>query len=103
MGKQSQLLLQPTKVELGLQVGEEFDNTEVLKEHSVDGAAEKFETMFKKVLDNHAPERKIQMRSNYQPFISEETKILITERRRLQQRAISSGCRELKKEFNRKN
>ena len=36
-------------------------NTEVLKEHTVDGAAEKFETMFKKVLDNHAPERKIQI------------------------------------------
>ena len=35
-------------------------NTEVLKEHTVDGAAEKFETMFKKVLDNHAPERNIQ-------------------------------------------
>ena len=78
-------------------------NTEVLKEHSVDGAAEKFETMFKKVLDNHAPERKIQMRRNYQPFVSEETKILINERRSLQQQAISSGCRELKKEFNRKN
>ena len=26
MGKQSQLLLQPTEVELGLQVGVEFDN-----------------------------------------------------------------------------
>ena len=26
-GKQSQLLLQPTEVELGLQVGVEFDNT----------------------------------------------------------------------------
>ena len=78
-------------------------NTEVLKEHTVDGAAEKFETMFKKVLDNHAPERKIQMRSNYHPFISEETKILITERRSLQLRAISSDCKQLKKEFNRKN
>ena len=43
------------------------------------------------------------MRRNYQPFVSEETKILITERRNLQQRAISSGCRVLKKEFNRKN
>ena len=53
-------------------------NTEVLKEQSVDGAAEKFETMFKQVLDNHAPERKIQLRRNFQPFISEETKILIT-------------------------
>ena len=29
-GKQSQLLLQPTKVELGLQVGVEFDNTSFL-------------------------------------------------------------------------
>ena len=27
MGKQSQLLLKPTEVELGLQVGVEFDNT----------------------------------------------------------------------------
>ena len=27
MGKQSQLLLQSTKIELGLQVGVEFDNT----------------------------------------------------------------------------
>ena len=69
----------------------------------MDGAAEKFETMFKKVLDNHAPERKIQMRSNYHPFISEETKILITERRNLQLRAITSDCKQLKKEFNRKN
>ena len=78
-------------------------NTEVLKEQSVDGAAEKFETMFKKILDIHAPERKIQMRRNYQPFVSEETKNLIIERKNLQQRAIRSGCRELKKEFNRIN
>ena len=28
MGKQSQLLLKPTEVELGLQVGVEFDNDE---------------------------------------------------------------------------
>ena len=55
-------------------------NTEVLKEQSVDDAAEKFETMFKKILDIHAPERKIQMRRNYQPFVSEETKNLIIER-----------------------
>ena len=29
MGKQSQLLLQPTEVELGLQVGLEFDNNNI--------------------------------------------------------------------------
>ena len=30
MGKQNQLLLQPTEVELGLQVGVEFDNLETI-------------------------------------------------------------------------
>ena len=30
VGKQSQLLLQPTEVELGLQVGVEFDNMKLL-------------------------------------------------------------------------
>ena len=30
MGKQSQLLLKPTEVELGLQVGVEFDDKQVL-------------------------------------------------------------------------
>ena len=30
MGKQSQLLLKPTEVELGLQVGVEFDNIKVI-------------------------------------------------------------------------
>ena len=36
-------------------------NNEVVKEKSIDIAAEKFETIFKKVLDTHAPERNIQI------------------------------------------
>ena len=34
MGKQSQLLLKPTEVELGLQVGVEFDNKSTDKIHN---------------------------------------------------------------------
>ena len=78
-------------------------NNEVVKEKSIDSAAKKFEMIFKKVLDTHAPERNIQIRSNYQPFITEETKQLIMERRNLQREAVKSGSRELRKEFNKKN
>ena len=38
MGKQSQLLLQPTEVEMGLQVGVEFDNNSVVALDIIPGA-----------------------------------------------------------------
>ena len=41
VGKQSQLLLQPTEVELGLQVGVEFDNICMQLEVIISGHVEK--------------------------------------------------------------
>ena len=49
MGKQSQLLLQPTEVELGLQVGVEFDEKELV-EHPVLKGPNNFSDRIKSLL-----------------------------------------------------
>ena len=78
-------------------------NQEVVNKETLEEAAETFEYKFKEVLDNHAPEKVIQLRKNYHPYISEETKRQITDRKDLQMRAVNGACREVKKEFNKKN
>ena len=52
-------------------------------------------------MDNHAPVKIIQIRKNYIPYLSEETKALIQNRKAVQEEAIKTGCRILKAEFNR--
>ena len=47
--------------------------------------AETFERKFKLILDKHAPIKVFQMRKSYSPFISEETKLLMEERKVLKE------------------
>ena len=48
-------------------------------------AANLFEKKFREILDIHAPIKVFQMRKNYSPFLSEETKLLIEERKVLKE------------------
>ena len=57
-------------------------------------AAEMFETKFKVILDNHAPVKTYQMRTNYSPFLSVGTKISMAGRDLLREEAIKLGSKE---------
>ena len=52
-------------------------------------------------MDNYAPIKTIQIRKNYKPYLSYETKTLIQNRKAVQEEAVKTGCRVLKTEFNR--
>ena len=75
-------------------------NVIVTGSDTVDTAAEAFENVFKSILDKHAPMKTYQMRKNYSPFVSEETKDMIQNRRALQEEAARTGCKVLLNEFN---
>ena len=51
----------------------------------IDAAAEVFENMFRNILDSHAPIKVFQMRKNYTPYLSEETKTLMKEQKVLKE------------------
>ena len=71
--------------------------------NDVDAAAEIFEEMFKTILDKHAPVKIFQMRKNYNPYLREETKLLIEERKFLKEEMTSHGDITLAKEIKHKN
>ena len=75
-------------------------NTIVTGAKTIDAAAEAFENIFKHILNEHAPMKVFHMRKNYNPYVSEETKELILNRKALQEEAAKTKCKELKKEFN---
>ena len=54
-------------------------------------AAEIFEAVFRTILDKHAPVKKFQVRKNYLPFISEDTKLLFNERKAIREESTKSG------------
>ena len=74
-------------------------NTSVLECTDIDTAAEVFEEKFRKILDKHAPIKIFQMRSNYNPFIKEETKHLIEERKVLKEEMTKNGDKGLAREI----
>ena len=76
-------------------------NTIVTGAKTIDAAAEAFENIFKHILNEHAPMKVFHMRKNYNPYVSEETKELILNRKALQEEAAKTKCKVLKKEFNR--
>ena len=62
---------------------------------TVDTAAEAFENVFKSILEKHAPMKVYQMRKNYSPYVSDETKDMITNRKVIQEEATRTGCKVL--------
>ena len=66
---------------------------------SLEAAAGIFENKFKFILDFHAPMKTFQIRKNYSPFISQETKDMISERKVLQEEITRTGNSVLLKEF----
>ena len=75
-------------------------NTIVTGASTIDTAAEAFENIFKSTLNAHAPMKVFHMRKNNSPFLSEETKELILNRKALQEEAAKTKCKILIKEFN---
>ena len=74
-------------------------NNSVTSHATIEGAAMAFRNEFRAILDHHAPIKTIQIRNNYCPFLSQETKVLISERNTLQEEASKSGDVVLAEEF----
>ena len=66
-------------------------NTSVSTHETVDGAAEACKNEFSAILDYHAPVKTIQIRKKYCPYLSENTKASILERKVLQEEAAEKG------------
>ena len=78
-------------------------NEHVTSQDSIDGAATIFQNEFEAILNFHAPLKTVQVRKNYCPFLSEETKISIKERNTLFEEARKSGDPVLLQEFKTKS
>ena len=74
-------------------------NKSVTSKDNIEDAAQEFEEKFSEILNFHAPMKTFQMRKNYSPHISTETKFLIDERKALQEEAVKSGNQTLLNEF----
>ena len=74
-------------------------NREVAAEESIEEAAKVFQEKFSEILNHHAPMKTFQMRKNYLPQLSSETKLLMAERSALQDEATITGSSTLLKEF----
>ena len=79
-------------------INESDINKIVSEEKDFELAAEKFEKLFKDILDKHAPVRVFQQRKNYLPFLSDNTKKTITERHIVMKEAVKQGDKDLLKE-----
>ena len=62
-------------------------NQEVSESNDIDEAAEVFENSFRIILDKHAPMKTIQIRKNFSPFLSNNTKEIILFRKVLLEEA----------------
>ena len=78
-------------------------NQRVTERDNMEEAAKVFERKFSEILDFHAPMKTYQMRKHYLPHISEETKLLIKERKTLHEEAVRTGNTILLKEFKNKS
>ena len=63
-------------------------NESVTSKRDLEEAAVEFEERFSSILELHAPMETYQMRKNYLPTLSQETKILMAERQALQEEAV---------------
>jgi hypothetical protein len=80
---------------------EHTDFQSVLMEEDENEAAKKFSTIFKSVLDKHAPIKVFQTRNNYAPWVSDETKRLMEERNKLKEDSTQSNDPEVLKQYKR--
>ena len=78
-------------------------NRAVMGCNDVDDAAVVFQEKFKNILDKHAPIKIFQMRKNYNPYLKEETKLLIEERAVLKEEMTRNGDKALAKEIKQKS
>ena len=74
-------------------------NASVATHENIEGASEAFRNEFLAILNFHAPIRTFQIRKNYCPYLSEETKALMAERSTLQNEASKKGDPILLAEF----
>ena len=74
-------------------------NNHVTSHDTIDGAAEAFRNEFNAILDYHAPVKTIQLRKNYCPYLSSDTKRMIANRNALQKEATKKGDHILIEEF----
>ena len=73
-------------------------NKLVVEEKDINKAAEIFEKKFKEVLDKHAKIKVFQQRKNYLPYLSEETKQTMADKKVVMREASKSNDKELLKE-----
>ena len=73
-------------------------NEIVVKEKDVNKAAQIFERKFKEVLDKHAKIKVFQQRKNYLPYLSEETKQTMADKKAVMSEACKKNDKELLKE-----
>ena len=72
-------------------------NSDVTAHNTVENAAEEFEIQFRAILDKHAPVTTFQMRKNYSPFLTAETKELIKGRDSWKEIATKNGYKSAHK------
>ena len=65
----------------------------------LDIAAKLFEDDFRSILDRHAPIKVFQMRKNYSPYLTTETKLLMEERNVIKEEMTKNGDTELAREL----
>ena len=75
------------------------DFDKVMEENCEEEAARKFSSIFKAVLDNHAPIKVFQTRKNYAPWLSDEKKELIKKRNALKLASTNSNDTEIMKKY----
>ena len=64
----------------------------VIKSENVHEASALFSGIFGTILNKHAPLKVFQVRNNYSPWLSKETKQLISDRNKLHKEAIEESC-----------
>ena len=72
-------------------------NRKVTAHNNVEEAAEEFERSFRAILDKHAPVTTFQVRKNYQPYLTKETKDLIKGRDSWKEVATKRGYKSAHK------
>ena len=69
-------------------------DTRVTALNDLELAASEFQSLFSEILNRHAPVKTFQMRKNYLPYLSQNTKSLIKEINILFKKATMEGNRE---------
>ena len=74
-------------------------NQDILQCNDIETAAKIFQEQFGQILNKHAPVKIFQCRTNYVPYLSDETKILMKERDTLKEEATKHACETLFAEY----